>query len=51
LNNGWYRKVFNGSERREMAEEILTIKEVADYLRVDRYAIYRLLANKKLPAF
>ena len=34
-----------------MAEEILTIKEVADYLRVDRYTIYRLLANKKLPAF
>jgi len=33
-----------------MAEEILTIKEVADYLRVDRYTIYRLLAYKKLPA-
>jgi len=34
-----------------MAEEILTIKEVADYLRVDRYTIYRLLAKKELPAF
>jgi len=34
-----------------MAEELLTIKEVADYLQVRRYTIYRLLANKKLPAF
>ena len=34
-----------------MAEELLTIKEVADYLHVARFTIYRLLANKKLPAF
>ncbi len=34
-----------------MAEELLTIQEVAAYLQVDRYTIYRLLAKKKLPAF
>ena len=34
-----------------MAETLLTIKEVADYLRVDRYTVYRLLAMKELPAF
>lgn len=34
-----------------MAEELLTIQEVAAYLQVDRYTVYRLLAKKKLPAF
>ena len=34
-----------------MAETLLTIKEVADYLSVDRYTVYRLLAKKNLPAF
>jgi len=34
-----------------MAEDLLTIEEVAAYLRVGRYTVYRLLANKKLPAF
>ena len=33
-----------------MPEELLTIKEVAGYLRVDR-STYRLLVNKKIPAF
>ncbi len=34
-----------------MAEELLTIEEVADYFQVARYTVYRLLATKKLPAF
>ena len=32
-------------------DEFLTIKEVAKYLRVDMYTIYRLVTQKKLPAF
>ena len=31
--------------------EILTIKEVAVYLKVNERTIYRLLSAKKLPAF
>jgi excisionase family DNA binding protein len=31
--------------------EILTIKQVADYLKVTERTIYRLAAAKKIPAF
>jgi excisionase family DNA binding protein len=31
--------------------DLLTVKEVAEYLRVNQYTIYRLVAQKKLPAF
>lgn len=31
--------------------EILTIREVADYLKVTERTIYRLAAAKKIPAF
>lgn len=31
--------------------EILTIKEVSDYLKVTERTIYRLAAAKKIPAF
>jgi len=31
--------------------EILTLKEVADYLKVTERTIYRLAAAKKIPAF
>lgn len=34
-----------------MSDEILTIKEVADYLKVAEKTIYRLAGNKKLPGF
>ena len=34
-----------------MAEEILTLEEVAGYLKIDRITVYRLLAQKQLPAF
>ena len=34
-----------------MPEELLTVEEVADYLHVNRYTIYRFIAQKKLPAF
>jgi excisionase family DNA binding protein len=32
-------------------EDFLTTEEVARYLRVDKYTIYRLVSQKKLPAF
>ncbi|MFQ5787940.1 MAG: helix-turn-helix domain-containing protein [Thermodesulfobacteriota bacterium] len=31
--------------------DILTIKEIADYLRMEEHAIYRLARQGKLPAF
>jgi excisionase family DNA binding protein len=34
-----------------MTDEILTIKEVADYLKVAEKTIYRLAGSKKLPGF
>lgn len=34
-----------------MDEEILTIKEVAEYLKVNARTIYRLAASKRIPAF
>ena len=34
-----------------MNDEILTIKEVADYLKVNERTIYRLAASKRIPAF
>ncbi|MGO9606873.1 MAG: helix-turn-helix domain-containing protein [Candidatus Binataceae bacterium] len=34
-----------------MPDEVLTVTELADYLRVHRSTIYRLLRERKLPAF
>jgi excisionase family DNA binding protein len=34
-----------------MPENLLTLKQVAEYLNVDRFTVYRLLAQKQLPAF
>jgi excisionase family DNA binding protein len=34
-----------------MTDEILTIKQVADYLKVNERTIYRLAASAELPAF
>lgn len=34
-----------------MANEILTVKEVADYLKVNERTIYRLATSGELPAF
>ena len=32
-------------------DTFMTTKEVARYLRVDQYTIYRLITQKKIPAF
>ncbi|HWO41536.1 MAG TPA: helix-turn-helix domain-containing protein [Candidatus Eisenbacteria bacterium] len=34
-----------------MHETLLTTDELASYLKVDRFTIYRLVARKKIPAF
>ena len=32
-------------------ERLLTVEQVAEYLNVDKFTVYRLLAQKKLPGF
>jgi excisionase family DNA binding protein len=34
-----------------MNDQILTVKEVAEYLKVNERTIYRLATDKKIPAF
>jgi excisionase family DNA binding protein len=34
-----------------MPEPLLTLEQVAEYLNVDKFTVYRLLADKELPAF
>lgn len=35
----------------KMQENLLTTEQVAEYLKVDKFTIYRLVAQKKMPAF
>ncbi|HXF74596.1 MAG TPA: helix-turn-helix domain-containing protein [Methylomirabilota bacterium] len=34
-----------------MPEQLMTLEQVAEYLNVDKFTVYRLLASKELPAF
>ena len=34
-----------------MPEQLLTLEQVAEYLNVDKFTVYRLLSAKQLPAF
>ena len=34
-----------------MPEQLLTLEQVAEYLNVDKFTVYRLLSDKELPAF
>jgi len=34
-----------------MQEKLLTLEQIAAYLKVDKFTVYRLVAKKKLPAF
>jgi len=34
-----------------MQDVLLTTGQVANYLRIDKFTVYRLVAQKKLPAF
>ena len=34
-----------------MGDQILTVKEVAEYLKVNERTVYRMATDKKIPAF
>jgi excisionase family DNA binding protein len=34
-----------------MQEKLLTIEQVASYLKIDKFTVYRLVTQKKIPAF
>lgn len=34
-----------------MTDQIMTVKEVADYLKVNERTVYRMAADSKIPAF
>jgi excisionase family DNA binding protein len=34
-----------------MQENLLTVGQVAHYLKVDKFTVYRLVTKKKIPAF
>ena len=34
-----------------MGDQVLTVKDVADYLKVNERTVYRMAASAKLPAF
>ena len=40
-----------GEDWYSMIEKLLTLEQVAEYLNVDKFTVYRLLADKELPAF
>jgi len=39
------------SGTKNIPEKLLTLEQVAEYLNVDKFTVYRLLAEKDLPAF
>ncbi len=41
----------DGEDWHRMIEKLLTLEQVAEYLNVDKFTVYRLLADKELPAF
>ena len=41
----------NPSGTKNLPEKLLTLEQVAEYLSVDKFTVYRLLADKELPAF
>jgi excisionase family DNA binding protein len=36
---------------RKMQENLLTTAQVAEYLKVDKFTVYRLVTQKNIPAF
>jgi excisionase family DNA binding protein len=40
-----------GNDSEHIPEKLLTVEQVAEYLNVDKFTVYRLLADKELPAF
>jgi len=48
---GEFLKLAITHEGRQMPEQLLPLEQVTQYLNVDKFIVYRLLAQKKLPAF
>jgi len=44
-------QITSSYKEKKMNDEILTIKEVAEFLKVNERTVYRLAAAKKIPAF
>lgn len=44
------KRELNLSEKYLKDSELLTVREVARFLKVNEYTLYRLVAKKKLPA-
>jgi len=38
-------------KERMMQEVLLSTEQVANYLKIDKFTVYRLVAQKRLPAF
>jgi len=47
----WKSRAGSLQRRDLMPEQLLTLEQVAEYLNVDKFTVYRLLAEKELPAF
>jgi len=50
-NRGLSEPMDDRSGTKNMPEKLLTLEQVAEYLNVDKFTVYRLLADKELPAF
>jgi excisionase family DNA binding protein len=48
---GIYSGLRNLEDERHMPDQLLTLEQVAEYLNVDKFTVYRLLSDKDLPAF
>ena len=56
MKNKFVKEVYNIEQtnqmrNKEMPEQLLTLEQVAEYLNVDKFTVYRLLSDKQLPAF
>ena len=41
----------NDIRKGTMQDALLTVDQVAQYLKIDKFTVYRLVAQRKLPAF
>ena len=51
MDMGLSKPMDDPSGTKNMPEKLLTLEQVAEYLNVDKFTVYRLLAEKDLPAF
>ena len=46
-----HRDQIRSKEGYNMPEQLLTLEQVAKYLNVDKFTVYRLISDRDLPAF